>query len=142
MAIGAVFSPNFRLGVTQTWNASVEQQLSRYIALHLAYVGNQTYHQTTIVDLNPSIYANGSNRTTYPVFSSIMQSNEEGTASYQSLQAGITTQPVHGIKFDSHFTWSKNLSLSDSGNLSPTMVVWAIHSPTLRTSSGTTGYPR
>jgi TonB dependent receptor len=116
MAIGGVFSPNFRLAVTQTWNASVEQQLTKDIALHLAYVGSQTYHQATIVDLNPGIYAKGSNRTTYPDFSYISQMNDEGTASYHAMQVGVTTQMFHGIKLDSHFTWSKTLSLSDSGN--------------------------
>ncbi|WP_158615307.1 TonB-dependent receptor [Acidipila sp. EB88] len=111
-AVGAVFAPNFRLGVTQTWNASVEQQLSRVVALHLAYVGSQTYHQSTVLDLNPGILGNRSNAN----FQSISQMNDEGTASYHSLQAGLTTQVFHGLKADTHFTWSKTLALSDSGN--------------------------
>ncbi|WP_216845208.1 TonB-dependent receptor [Granulicella sp. S156] len=116
MAIGSVFSPNFRLGVTQTWNASIEQQVTNAVALHFAYVGSQNYHQATIVDQNPGIYANASNRTTYSNFSYINQVNDEGTTSYQSMQLGVTTQVFHGLKVDSHFTWSKTLSLSDSGN--------------------------
>ena len=115
-ALGAVFSPNFRLGVTQTWNASVEQQVTKAVALHFAYVGSQTYHQATIVDQNPGIYANASNRTTYPNFSYISQINDEGTTSYNSMQLGVTTQTFRGLKVDSHFTWEKTLSLSDSGN--------------------------
>jgi hypothetical protein len=116
MAIGAVFSPNYRLGVTQTWNASIEQQVTKAVALHFAYVGSQSYHQATIVDQNPGIYANASNRTMYPNFSDISQVNDEGTVSYHSMQLGVTTQVFHGLKVDSHFTWSKTLSLSDSGN--------------------------
>ena len=116
MAVGTVFSPNFRLGVTQTWNASIERQVTKAVALHVAYVGSQNYHQATIVDQNPGIYANASNRTTYPNFSSIIQVNDEGTSSYQALQLGVITQLTHGLKVDSHFTWSKTLSLSDSGN--------------------------
>lgn len=118
-AVGAVFSPNFRLGVTQTWNASVEQQLSRVVALHLAYIGSQTYHQSTVLDLNPGFYDPATKsgvRTTYSNFQSISQMNDEGTASYHSLQAGLTMQVFHGLKADSHFTWSKTLALSDSGN--------------------------
>ncbi len=114
-AVGAVFSPNFHLGVTQSWNASIEQQLGKTVALHLAYIGSQTYHQPTVVDQNPGIYANASNREN-PNFSSISQMNDEGTASYNSLQIGATTQVYHGLKADTHFTWSKTLALSDSGN--------------------------
>ena len=116
MSLGAVFSPGFRLPVTQTWNASIEKQLTRALALHLAYVGSQTYHQSTIVDLNPGIFANASNRTTYPNFSNITDMNDEGTSSYHALQLGATVRDYRGLTVDSHFTWSKVLDLSDSGN--------------------------
>lgn len=116
MSIGAVFSPNFRLPVTQTWNASIEKQLTQALALHVAYVGSQTYHQSAIVDLNPGIFANGSNRTTYPNFSNITETNDEGTASYHALQLGATVHDYRGLTVDSHFTWSKAFDLSDSGN--------------------------
>ena len=117
-AVGAVFSPNFRLGVTQTWNASVEQQLNKVLALHLAYVGSQSYHQTTVLDLNPGFFAANDKRALFPNLQSISQMNDEATASYHSLQAGLTMQVSHGLKADSHFNWSKTLSLSDSGNAS------------------------
>jgi hypothetical protein len=116
MSIGAIFSPNFKLPVTQTWNASIEKQLTQGVALHLAYLGNQTYHETTIVDLNPGIYADKGNRTTYPQFSNITEMNDEGTSNYNAMQLGATVRRYHGVTADSHFTWSKMLDLSDSGN--------------------------
>lgn len=116
MSIGAVFSPNFKLPVTQSWNASIEKQLTQAVALHLAYVGSQTYHQSTIVDLNPGIFADNAQRTTYPDFSDIEEMNNEGTSSYQAMQLGTTVHEYHGLTVDSHFTWSKTLDLSDSGN--------------------------
>ncbi len=116
MSLGAVFSPNLRLPVTQTWNASVEKQMTQALALHVAYVGSQTYHQSAIVDLNPGIFANDSNRTIYPNFSNITQTNDEGTSSYHSLQLGATVHDYRGLTVDSHFTWSKAFDLSDSGN--------------------------
>jgi len=116
MSIGAIFSPNFKLPVTQTWNASIEEQLTQTVALHAAYVGSQTYHQSTIVDLNPGIFAKGSERTTYSDFSNITETNDEGTSSYHALQLGATVHGYHGLTVDSHFTWSKMMDLSDSGN--------------------------
>jgi hypothetical protein len=101
------FSRNFHLPVTQSWTASVERQFNRTLAAHIAYVGNQSYHQTVNVDQNPGIYANGGNRTLYPDFSTIFENQSIGTASYNSLQASIEEQPWKGLQFHSSFTWSK-----------------------------------
>jgi hypothetical protein len=117
-AIPAAFSRNFKLGVTQSWTFSLEQQLFSQYALHLAYVGLESYHQTTILDLNPGIYANGGNRTTYPLYSSILQDTPVGTGSYHSLQVGMEKHLSMGLQFQSNFTWSKAIDLSSTGNIS------------------------
>jgi hypothetical protein len=101
------FSRNFRLPITQSWTVSVERQLRRGLAAHLAYVGSESYHQTVNIDLNPGIYADGGNRTLYPDFSTIFENESIGTASYNSLQASIDQQPWNGLQFHSSFTWSK-----------------------------------
>src|SRR5271155_4616440 len=53
--IPAIFAQNFKLGITQSWNASVEQQIGRYMVFRLAYVGSESYHQSLIIDQNPGI---------------------------------------------------------------------------------------
>ena len=116
--LGASFSRNFRLGVTQSWTASVEQQLSSDFALHLAYVGSESYHQTTALDLNPGIYADGGARTRYPLFSTVLEDAPLGTASYHSLQVGLDKHLSRGLQLQSNFTWSKAIDLSSSGNIS------------------------
>ena len=55
----AAFRPGFKLGMTQSWNVSVEQQFSNDLVMHLAYVGSQSYHQTLIMDANPGQTAPG-----------------------------------------------------------------------------------
>jgi outer membrane receptor protein involved in Fe transport len=55
LSIAATFNPNLKLGVTQSWNLSLEQQFGKHDALHLAYVGSESYHQATTVDVNPGI---------------------------------------------------------------------------------------
>ena len=112
----AVFPTDFKLGVTQSWNLSIEQQLAKSYAMHLGYVGSQSYHQATPVDLNPGIYAHGGNRTIYPNFSEILQVEDGGTGTYHSLQAGIEKRFSHGLQFQSNFTWSSTTDVGGSGD--------------------------
>ncbi len=120
VSVGAVFSRDFKLGTTESWNLSVEQQFGNDLALHLAYVGSQSYHQVLPIDLNPGIY-NASNaavsgsRSTYAAFGQILQSTSAGTANYNSLQVGLEKRLSHNLQFQSNFTWSKTLD-TFSGN--------------------------
>jgi Carboxypeptidase regulatory-like domain len=118
LSLGSVFSPNFRLPITQSWTGSIEQSLTKDMALHLAYVGNQTFHATTIIDKNPGIYRNGGNRTTYPEFSNIIEDTSIGTASYNSMQVSLEKKMSAGLQFNSSFTWSKVINISSWGNTS------------------------
>jgi Carboxypeptidase regulatory-like domain len=118
ISVPAIFSNDFRLGTTQSWNFSVEQELGHQMAFHLAYVGSQSYHQSTIIDQNPGIYAAGGARTTYPSFGQILTDFSNGTASYHALQASIERRFSHGFQFQSNFTWSKGIDDTSSGNIS------------------------
>jgi hypothetical protein len=117
VTVQTVFAHNFKLGVTQSWNLSVEQQLTPTMAFHLAYVGSESYHQTTPLDLNPGIYADGGARTTWPDFNNILENTIGGTASYHSLQASVNKALSHGLQFQSNFTWSKVIDTSSQGSL-------------------------
>ncbi len=123
VTVPATFSPDFKLGVTQSWNASVEQQFPGNLALHLAYVGSESYHQTTVLDQNPGVYsatnpAISGSRTLFPAFGQILTDTSVGTANYQSLQVGIEKKLSHNLQFQSNFTWSHTIDLSSSGNIS------------------------
>jgi len=118
IAVQAIFSNNFRLGMTQSWNASVEQQFGRDFALHLAYVGSESYHQDTVLDQNPGIFTTGGTRSLYPNFSDILTQASIGTASYNSLQVGLEKRLSRGLQFQSNFTWAKSIDLAASGNVS------------------------
>jgi hypothetical protein len=117
VTLQGTFSRNFKLGVTQSWNASVEQQFRGELALHLAYVGSESYHQATPLDLNPGIYANGGARSTYPLMGPIFEMMTAGTASYHSLQASLSKHLSHGLQFQTNFTWSKSMDLSSIPSL-------------------------
>src|ERR1700677_1157171 len=51
------FSRNFKAGMTQAWNASVEQQISNTMAIRVAYVGSESYHQSYVQDDNFAGYS-------------------------------------------------------------------------------------
>jgi hypothetical protein len=116
ISLPGVFASNFKLGITQSWNLSVEQQFTNKLAMHIAYVASESYHQATTVEQNPGIYANGGNRTTYPNFSSVLQVQDGATASYESLQAGFEERMSHGLQLQSNFTFSHSTDVGGSGD--------------------------
>jgi hypothetical protein len=122
--LGASFARNFKQGVTQSWNASAEQQLSQNMMVRVAYVGSETYHQSYIIDKNPGVYfpaigdASAGSARALSRFTQILQENSDGTASYQSLQASFERHMSHGLQLQSSFTWQKTIDLASSSNIS------------------------
>jgi hypothetical protein len=117
--VPAAFRPGFKLGMTQSWNLSVEQQLATDMVLHLAYVGSQSYHQTLIIDANPGqLAANVRGTRALNDFGQILTINSNGTATYHSLQAQFEKRFSHQFQLQSSFTWSKNIDVASTGNAS------------------------
>jgi Carboxypeptidase regulatory-like domain len=124
-SIPAVFAQDFRLGVTQSWNLSIEHQFGSNLVVRGAYVGSESYHQSDIIDQNPGICgpivagacSNGG-RTTFTNFLNILDNFSNGTASYNALQLSVERHLNHGLQFQSNFTWSKTIDTASSGNIS------------------------
>jgi hypothetical protein len=128
-SIPAVFDQDFKLGVTQSWNLSIEHQFAYNIVVRGAYVGSESYHQSDIIDQNPGIcggvgIVDGSpaclngGRTTYPAFFGILDNFSNGTSSYNALQLSAQQHLFHGLQWMSNFTWSKTMDTASSGNIS------------------------
>jgi hypothetical protein len=118
VTISGAFANNFRLGITQSWNASVQQDFGRNLSMQIAYVGSQSYNQSLAIDQNPGIFANGGARATYPNFGAILTNFSNGTASYHALQATIEKHLSNNLQFQSNFTWSKAIDIDATGNIS------------------------
>jgi len=125
VSLGAVLSTNLKIGITQSWNLSIEQQFGKNWAMHLAYVGAESYHQATTVDQNAGAYLgspsnpNNGNRSRYSWsgnFSNIIQVQDGATSRYQALQAGIEKHLTNDIQFHSNFTWSRDTDVGGSGD--------------------------
>jgi Carboxypeptidase regulatory-like domain len=118
VTISGNFANSFHLGVTQSWNASVQQDLGHNFSMQIAYVGSETYHQSLAIDRNPGIFSSGGARTTYPNFSTILTNFSNGTASYHALQATLEKHLSNNLQFQSNFTWSKAIDTDATGNIS------------------------
>ena len=114
VTLGQSFSRNFKLGITQSWNISVEQQLNSSTVARLAYVGSESYHQTDAIDQNAAT----NDVRPYSNFSQILTDRSDATASYNSMQATIDHHMSHGLQVQSSFTWAKSLDVASSGNVS------------------------
>jgi hypothetical protein len=120
--ISTVFSRDFKLATTQSWNASVEQAFPHGFAMHLAYVGSESYHLQYPLDLNPGIYSTNpaisGARTRYPAFSGVQENESAGTASYNSLQVGLEKTLSHNLQFQSNLTWARTEDLFTANSIS------------------------
>ena len=123
--IPAVFAQNFKLGVTQSWNLSIEHQFAYNIVVRGAYVGSESYHQSDIIDQNPGICGpvvggacSSGARSTYTNFFQILDNFSNGTSSYNALQLSAQQHLTHGLQWQSSFTYSKTMDTASSGNIS------------------------
>jgi hypothetical protein len=118
VTISGAFAGNFKLGITQSWNVSVQQQFGNDLSLQIAYVGSESYHQSLGIDENPGIFANAGARTTYPAFGAVLVNTSNGTANYQALQVSLEKHLSHNLQLQSNFTWSKAIDTAATGDLS------------------------
>ncbi len=118
LSIPATFDPGFKLGITQAWNLAVEQRIGAEMMFRLAYVGSQSYHQSTTIDKNPGIYSTSGTRTTYTAFGQILDDFSNGTATYNGLEVTVERRLSRGLQFQSNFTWSKLLDTATSADIS------------------------
>lgn len=114
VTLGQSFSRNFKLGTTESWNVSVEQQLTPVMAVRLAYVASESYHLSDAIDQNAAT----ADVRPYSDFTQILSDFSDATASYNSLQASFERKMAHGLQVQSSFTWSKAIDVASSSNIS------------------------
>ena len=112
--LGQSFSRNFKMPMTQSWNMSLEQQLNSTTVLRIAYVANESYHESDAIDKNAAT----NDVLPYQQFSNIYELDSNATASYNSMQVTIDHHMAHGLQVQSNFTWSKTIDVASSGNIS------------------------
>jgi hypothetical protein len=116
--LNQAFSRDFKLGMTQSWNVSVEQQISPSMVTRLAYVGSESYHQSDAIDQNAAPASVTATPRPYSNFTQILTDFSNATSNYNSLQASFDRHMSHGLQVQSNFTWSKNIDVASSSNIS------------------------
>ena len=110
----AFFQTDWRVGYSQAWNLTVEQQIGANYLVRLAYVANKGTHLQSFAELNPANYGQGATlrntdarRQYAPNFASVKELVDNANSSYQSLQATIEKRFSRNFSFLTFYTWSK-----------------------------------
>lgn len=107
-------NPHIKTGTTGSFNAAVERQLSRTIALDVSYVGSISRHLSYEVgDINASASTGGPNgnydyRVT-PYLGKIQYLTDPGKSNYNSLQVKLTRQMARNTSFLVSYTYGHSL---------------------------------
>jgi len=136
--------PDMHTPTIQEWSLEVERELAQNLAVELSYVGNQSYHISTSMDMNtirpvicnsPAGCLSGglrpaSQRVTVPQGTEYIPVGTRpnpyvgstqtwmylGTANYHGGSVSLTKRSTGGLTFRTNYTFSKALDL-DSGIL-------------------------
>jgi hypothetical protein len=111
-----VLDPNFHLPTTQTWNFSIQRQITTNNLLTVAYVGSATYHSYLPVEQNPGFYTASSARSLYPRIGSILMEKSVGNSPYEGLQISFERRFSHGLQITSNYTFSKCIDQKSMGD--------------------------
>jgi hypothetical protein len=102
------------------------------MALRVAYVGSESYHQSYVQDDNFAGYSYCTSYTAancpapavapppvapYSSFSGILEYDSGATANYNSLQASFQRHMSHGLQAQTSFTWQKTMDVASGANI-------------------------
>ncbi|HTV83555.1 MAG TPA: TonB-dependent receptor [Acidobacteriaceae bacterium] len=91
----------------QEWNLQVDQQLSKYDVIDVAYVGTKSDHLSTYWPYN--IYQFGTGVQNFPTFGGITYENYDGTGNYNGLQLQYQHRQGNNLVVTGSYAWSHAL---------------------------------
>jgi hypothetical protein len=134
--------PSLHTPTTQQWTLDIERAITSDIALQVGYVGHQSYHLGTAVDVNtilpvtcdnPTGCLSGGTRaarfqvrvpqgTLYvpvgtrpnPYLGSTNSWYYMGTASYHALNVSVTKRSRGGLSYKVNYTWGKIMDINSA----------------------------
>jgi Carboxypeptidase regulatory-like domain len=125
-------NPHFRDPQAAQWNLTVERQVTPQTLVRVSYVGMSNYRMPVTIDLNQipasktpwntgttaGVYVD--NRAPYQNWTLLMSSENIGHASYDAGQFEVEHRMSHGLAFQAHYTYAKNIS-DAQGSDAPTV---------------------
>jgi hypothetical protein len=124
-ALGTV-SKDFRRGYLQSWNFTLQKQLSYGFALQAAYVATRQTRQLGYLDINAGqvIGAGQSGRPLLEKFRRTAATtfiSPLGTGTYDSMQLTLDRRFAKGLQLEANYTWSKAIGVVDNSDSSPSV---------------------
>jgi hypothetical protein len=116
----------FRNASVQSWNANVQQQLARQLAVTVGYTGSRGTDLRLSRNINQPVngirpfpaLASSSPILPGTPLGNVIQVESSGFSSYHGAWVAFTKRLSGGLQFDTSYTWSKSLdtnSLNSSG---------------------------
>jgi hypothetical protein len=109
------FASNFRPSYMETYNLTVEHEITRNLVARASYIGNLGRHLSYTDDLNYARYAPGAStaniqqRRPHQNFGSILTTYSDSTSSYHGLQLSVERRVAAGFSFEVNYTFSKSI---------------------------------
>ena len=108
------------------WNLTVEQEFNKVGLLTLAYVGRRGLHLEQLANINQlqpgTTFANpGVNADAlrpYKGYSTILESQNQGSSFYNAFQANLRRRLTKGFLFGVAYTWSRSMDFGSSNGTS------------------------
>ncbi len=117
----AYFQTDWGVGYLQSWNLTLEQQLTGDWLVRAAYVGNKGTHLQSFRERNAAVYGPGSTiantnarRPLAPYFGSVKMLVDTGNSVYHSMQLTVEKRLSKGFSVLAFYTFSK--SIDDESN--------------------------
>jgi Carboxypeptidase regulatory-like domain len=119
---------NYKLPVSYQYSFGVQRSLTSRTVLSLAYVGNQTRHQSDLLNYNlvpqadlPGLINKTLNYVTapglvYPGFGQVLQAQNEANGHYNSFQASLNGNVTKDLQLQAAYTWSSSIDPSTGAN--------------------------
>ncbi|MGH3029119.1 MAG: TonB-dependent receptor, partial [Gaiellaceae bacterium] len=122
----ATIDSRFRNASVQSWNANLQQQLARRLAMTVGYAGSRGTNLRISRNINQPVngarpfpaLASSSPIRAGAALGNITQVESSGFSSYHAAWVAFTKRLSGGLQFDTSYTWSKSLdtnSLNSSG---------------------------
>jgi hypothetical protein len=103
-----------------SYNLNVESQVSKKVAVQIGYVGSQgrhLYHFRDINQVDPTTISltNQNGTSPYPNYVYINQIETSALSNYNSMQASLKLQNLHGLTSTLNYTWAHSIDTASDG---------------------------
>ena len=114
-----VFSPGYQPNYQESFNLTVEHDVTANTIVRASYIGNLGRHLPYVIDENYARYVPGAStaaniqqRRPYQDFGEITNAMAASNSSYHGLQLSAQRRATKTLSFEVNYTWSKSIDLA------------------------------